>query len=101
MMNDKLLKAVGILVPNADCDISDGVISRWGDVGKKPTQQELDTAILSLSDIEYKDLRKDEYAKQGLSFESFIEMLIEGDNAGMAQYRSARQAIKDEIPKPL
>lgn len=45
--------------------------------------------------------RKCEYAKQGLSFDSFVEMLIEDDTVGLAQFRSKRDLIKADHPKPL
>lgn len=53
------------------------------------------------ADTKYQRDRKSEYESQGLTFDSFVEMLIENDAAGMAAYRNQREAIKLQYPKPV
>ena len=45
--------------------------------------------------------RKKEYDKQGLSFDSFIEMFIEGDNTAMDAFKAKRATIKTQFPKSV
>jgi len=52
------------------------------------------------SAAEYKKLRKKDYEAAGLHFDKFVEMLIEDDVQGIAEYRSSRAAIKLKYPKP-
>ena len=75
----------------------------WRDARPMPTPGQItaamDEASAELAAVEYKDLRKKEYENQGLSFDSFVEMLIEGDNVGMEQYRAKRDNVKATYPK--
>ena len=50
--------------------------------------------------VKYKADRRADYEAQGLTFDSFVEMLIEDDVAGIADYRSKRAAIKVKHKKP-
>lgn len=52
-------------------------------------------------DTQYQRDRRNEYELHGLTFDSFIEMLIENDAAAMAAYRNKRDAIKVTFPKPI
>lgn len=76
----------------------------WRDNRAMPTQQELDDANVIVSSQEdavaYKENRKADYDEQGLSFDSYVEMLIEDDTAGIAAFKSARNVIKGNNPKP-
>jgi len=47
----------------------------------------------------YRKDRKAEYEKQGLNKNKYLEMLIENDTAGMAEYKAKRDAIKLLFPK--
>lgn len=47
----------------------------------------------------YRTDRQFEYLDQGLVFERFIELMIEGDDLGMQEFRQKRQEIKSKYPK--
>ena len=100
---ENLIKVVRKIRPDAEFSISnDNLI--WHKNGSldlgEPTQAEIDAALLALDKESYKDDRKADYEAQGLTFNSFVEMLIKDDTAGMAQYRSKRAAIKLNHKKP-
>ena len=49
--------------------------------------------------IAYKEKRKEEYLKRGLTFDKFVEAIIEDDNQAMADFRQQRQQVKQMFPK--
>jgi len=49
----------------------------------------------------YKKDRKAEYETRNLTFDRFVEMLIEDDTEGIAAFRSERLVVKDLIKKPI
>ena len=70
----------------------------WRDARPMPTDAELQAALDG--DTEgYKERRKKDYRDEGLTFEKYVELLIENDNAGMAQFRAQRDVIKARHPK--
>ena len=76
----------------------------WRDARAMPTTEEITDALVLVEEektaSQYKSDRALEYNKQGLSFDSFVEMLIEGDTAGMNTFKQKRDAIKANHPKP-
>lgn len=60
--------------------------------------------ITKLKDIEkskeYKELRRKEYIKQGVTREDWIDLDIDGNTTGKAAFRKKIKAIKELIPKP-
>lgn len=47
----------------------------------------------------YKEDRLLEYNKRGLTFDRFIEAMIENDNQAMAKFRQEREQVKQMYPK--
>ena len=76
----------------------------WRDPRPMPSNAELqaeyDAWVLEEEATSYKEKRKKDYETDGLHFDVFVEMLIENDEVGMANYRSERNAIKIKHPKP-
>lgn len=76
----------------------------WRDARPMPTQQQISAEWASiqaiLADEAVKEARKKDYEKDGLSFNRFIELIIEEDEAGMAAFRAKRAQIKARHPKP-
>lgn len=50
---------------------------------------------------EYRLKRERDYIKNGLTFDVFVEMLIENDTAGIEEFRTKRNAIKEKHPKGI
>ena len=91
-------------IPNADKYINDLINDPEREEEAMQFMSELETSDKIFEDEitanEYKLKRKKEYDRTGLSFNSYIEMIIENDNSGMAHFRNERQKIKDKYPKP-
>lgn len=95
-----LAQRVGIDIPNGDL---------FADIAEK-TNDESILLMLEAENIryqaefaatEYKEKRRQEYNLNGLSFDKYIEMIIENDVAGMDAFRAARNVIKAKYPKPV
>jgi len=72
----------------------------WTDPKPMPTQKELEAAWKEVQKELYKEKRQEEYLKEGLSFNHFVELLIENDSNAIAEFRAKRDEIKEKIPKP-
>lgn len=58
-----------------------------------------DFEVTKIDENNYGEKRLEEYFENGLTLEKFLELLIENDNAGMAKFRSDRDAIRGKHPK--
>jgi len=63
-------------------------------------ENELPAIIEDIEINAYKGRRRKDYHDEGLTFDSFVEMIIENDVPGMAQFRAKRDVIKGNHPKP-
>ena len=70
------------------------------------TKQQYDKLVRRIKErypdakIKYKEDRRKEYEKRGLSFDKYVEMIIEEDNQGMADFKAEREIVKQLFPKP-
>ena len=90
---------LGFNVPNLAIELK-RIIKEDDQIMLSNYEAENSVYLSEKSVIEYKEKRKKDYEAGDLHFDVFVEMLIEEDEAGMANYRAKRNAIKLKHPKP-
>jgi len=98
---------------NPDFLVSDESQARTGGVFTGsvawPTEEAIQAAFsealavypeVSEEEKEVRDLRRAEYERQGLTFDRWAELSIEGDSAEIARFKNKRNKIKQKYPKP-
>ena len=99
---ENLIKAMERIRPSKEYSSHNGKLVFYkGD--DEPTQEEIDAEILLIESefvaSEYQRKRKSDYDKEGLSFDKFVELLIEDDTQGLKDFRDARNLVKVKHPK--
>jgi hypothetical protein len=103
-MNIRKIDAVKSLIPNADCVITDGVITIWNNEQAQPTESEI-TAEQTRLQAEYD--AKDYARSRALAYpslsefvEAYTEKEILGDSTKWDAYVLKYNQVRTDNPKP-
>jgi hypothetical protein len=73
---------------------------QWCSEGNTPEEYITAAEQADIDSTKYMALRRVAYAEAGLFHNDYVEMLMEGDTLGQADYIARRDVIRAQFPKP-
>jgi hypothetical protein len=95
MTHEQLREAMRVLAPGKDYWIRDGALD-WQDESTQPTELEIQAEVDRQAGLTYQRLRAAAYPP----VTDYLDGVVKGDQAQIAQYIAACQAVKALYPKP-
>jgi hypothetical protein len=95
MTHEQLREAMWVLAPGKDYWIRDGALD-WQDESTCPTELEIQAEVDRQAGLTYQRLRAAAYPP----VTDYLDGVVKGDQAQIAQYIAACQAVKALYPKP-
>ena len=95
MTHEQLREAMRVLAPAKDYWIRDGALD-WQDESTCPTELEIQAEVDRQAGLTYQRLRAAAYPP----VTDYLDGVVKGDQAQIAQYIAACQAVKALYPKP-